>query len=892
MERISFEKLTLLNGLQVILHQDRSLPVVSVNVWYHVGSKDEEPGRTGLAHLFEHLMFEGSKHHNSSHFKPLQEVGASLNGSTNTDRTNYWENVPSNHLELALWLEADRMGFLLDALDQPRLDLQRDVVKNERRQSYENRPYGLASLELQAATYPSPHPYHWPIIGFMEDLDAATLEDTHAFHRRYYAPSNASLAIAGDFDTAEARGLVERYFADLPGAGIVSHGPPMDSPLQSPANFTLYDRVTLPRCFLAWPSVPRFHRDEAALSVLASILGDGKSSRLHQRLVYEGRMAQNVSAHSGAAELAGDFGIEATIALGYDPEKVVEETQSVIEGLRREPPTDEEMARARNRIEWGHIRQMANVGGFGGRANRINAFNVFAGDPDLINTDIDRFLAVGADDVWRVANEYLNDQRVRLIVLPEPARIQAAEPLDRTIQPAPGATPTFTPPPVQRARLANGVEVVVMEKRGIPAVAFSLLLPTGAAADPATMPGLASMTGSMLQEGTESRSSRQIAGEIEFIGSRLSVGTDREQTSLDMSTLTREWPRALDLMADLVQHPTFPDDELARVRTRRLADLRRLRDDPTALAWREATALLYGKASPYGHPISGTETSVEAMTRDEVRTHFQANYGPSEAVLAVVGDISLDEAVELAKASLGGWEESRTSADAQQQAHEDNPQLDTTTIYLINKPGAAQSVIRAGLLGVPRDHTDYLPLVVLDYVFGGQFTARLNMNLRQDKGYSYGYRSSIDWHRHSSLLVAGGSVETAVTAPAVRETLLEFEAIRGGRPVTQEEFEAAKAALLRQFPSTFETPWQVLGHLASMVEFGLPDDYLATYPAQLEAVSLADVRRVAEEHIDHLRLTILVVGDQSAVESELRELGIPLVSLESESEEHPDGNAE
>jgi zinc protease len=881
MQRISFEKLTLANGLQVILHQDRSLPMVSVNVWYHVGSKDELPGKTGLAHLFEHLMFEGSKHHNSSHFEPLQQVGATLNGSTNTDRTNYWENVPSNHLELALWLEADRMGFLLDALDQRRLDIQRDVVKNERRQSYENRPYGLASLELQGATYPRPHPYHWPVIGFMEDLDAAALEDAHAFHRRYYAPSNASLAIAGDFDTVEARGLVERYFADLPGGTALPTQAQMESSLQSPVNFTLYDRVTLPRFYLVWPSVPRFHRDEAALSVLASILGDGKSSRLHQRLVYQGRMAQSVDANSGADELAGDFGVEATVALRHEPDEVAEEAWSVIESLRLGAPTEEEMARVRNRIEWRNVRQMASVGGFGGRANRLNAFNVFAGDPDLVNTDIDRFLAVGADDVWRVANEYLGDRHVRLTVLPEPVPAQPTGPLDRTIQPSPRAEPSFTPPVVQRTRLANGVEVMVVEKRTIPAVAFAMFLPTGAVADPAPSPGLASLTSTMLQEGTESRSSTQIAGEIEFIGSQLRVQTAREQTSLTMSTLTREWPRALDLVADLLEHPIFPDDELARVRTRRLTELRRLRDDPTALAGRESAGLLYGKDSAYGHPVSGTEASVEAMTREEIRGHFQGNFGSSGAVLAVVGDISLKEAAEVAQRSLGGWLRSRTQGDVQGRGVEDGTKPDTTMICLLEKSGAAQSVIRVGLLGVPRDHPDYFALNVLDQVFGGQFTARLNMNLRQDKGYSYGYRSWIEWHRGSSLLMAGGSVETAVTAPAVSETLREFEAIRGERPVTEKEFEAAKAALLRQFPSTFETPWQVLGHLAPMVEFGLPDDYLATYPAKLKEVSLADVRRVAAEHVDHLRLMVLVVGDRTAVEPGLRDLGHPLVTMDN-----------
>jgi zinc protease len=881
MESISFEKVVLANGLEVIFHQDRSMPLVSVNVWYHVGSKDEVPGRTGLAHLFEHLMFEGSKHHNSSHFEPLQEVGATLNGSTTTDRTNYWENVPSNYLELALWLEADRMGFLLDTLDQRRLDLQRDVVKNERRQSYENRPYGKASLDLQGAIYPSPHPYHWPVIGFMDDLDAATLEDVHAFHRRYYAPSNASLTVAGDFDTAMARELVERYFGDLSSGHTLPPKTPLALPLPASANLTVYDRVTLPRCYFAWPTVPRFHRDEAALSLLAAILGDGKSSRLHQRLVYEGRMAQSASAHNGAAELAGDFGIDATVALGYETDQVESETRAIIESMRSAPPSEEEMARARNRIEWKHVRQMANVGGFGGRANRLNSFNVFAGNPDLINTDLDRFLAAKANDVWRVANEYLTDRQVRLTVLPEPAQAKATASLDRTVQPKPGIQPSFKPPPIQKATLANGIELMVVEKRGVPAVAFGVSMPTGSVNDPANKPGLASMAATMLQEGTTSRSSRQIAQEIEFIGGQLSISTGREQTFFAISTLTREWPHALELMSDLVQHPIFPDDELSRVRTRRLGELRRRRDDPAGVASRESRAILYGKESSYGHPSSGTEASVEILAREVILGHFQQSFGPAGTVLAVVGDVSLEAAVKVAEKAFGGWAKGGTEIAAPAIGDGKNP--DTTTIYFINKQGAAQSVVRAGLVGVPRRHEDYFPLIVLNHVFGGQFTARLNMNLRQDKGYSYGYRSWIDWHKHSSLLMAGGSVDTAVTGPAVSETLREFEAIRDDRQVTHEEFETAKAALLRQFPSTFETPWQVLGHLGPMIEFGLPDDYLATYSANVESVSLAGVRRVADQHLDHRRLAVVVVGDRAAVEGGLQDLGLPLITVLDEA---------
>ena len=875
MEPVSFEKFTLSNGLDIILHQDRSLPLVAVNVWYHVGSKDEEQNKTGFAHLFEHIMFSGSGHHDASHFDPLQQVGATLNGSTNTDRTNYWENLPSNYLELALWLEADRMGFLLDALDQRRFDIQRDVVKNERRQSYENRPYGMAGLRLQEAVYPAPHPYHWPTIGYHEDLDAATLDDVRAFFRRFYTPSNASLAIAGDFDLKETRDLAERYFGDLAPGGALPRAHRTDSPLQGHVDLTLYDRVLLPRLYMVWPTVPRFHPDEPALSLLASILGDGKSSRLYQRLVYELRIAQSVSVHQGAEEVAGEFEVEVTAAAGHQPAELEDEVRAQLEQMRRHPPSPEEVDRTKNRIEWRHVRRIANIGGFGGKADRLNSFNVFGGDPGLINGDIDRYLAVQPEDVLRVAQAYLSERQVQLVVLPEPARSYSASAVDRTVQPPAAAPRPFVPALPQRSRLANGLQLLLVEKRELPIVAFSLLLKTGANRDPLTLPGLSSMTTSMLQEGTATSSSRQIAEEFEFMGTQLSVGTGREGTELGVETLSRQWPKALQLVADLVQNPTFPEGELDRVRVQRLTSVRRLQDDATALAGQVMPILLYGKDSPYGHPVVGTEESLEALSQGDLVGFFGQNYGPEEATLTVVGDVSMEEVVKLAEEQFGGWKPASPHADVTGQAI-DGRTPGTMAIYLLDKPGAAQSAIRAGHVGAPRHNPDYFALGLLNHLFGGQFTARLNMNLREDKGYSYGYRSWIEWHRHASSLLAGGSVQTEVTREAVQETLREFREVRGNRPVEAEEFNAAKDNLLRQFPSSFEMHGQVLGQLSQIVFFDLPDDYYHAFPANVEAVSLEDVRRVAQERMESERLTVLVVGDRSVVESGLGQLGYPL----------------
>ena len=883
MASIAFEKVTLSNGLDVILHQDHSIPLVAVNVWYHVGSKDEEVGRTGFAHLFEHVMFEGSKHHNRSHFEPLQKAGANLNGSTTPDRTNYWEDVPSNYLELALWLEADRMGFLLDALDQQRFDIQRDVVKNERRQSYENRPYGMAHWHIQEALFPMPHPYHWMTIGSQKDLDAASLEDVKSFFRRFYAPSNSSLAIAGDFDRALALELVNRYFGDLP------PGPPLqrigrfDSAMVGREELEMRDQVLLPRLYIAWPTPPDLYPDDAPLELLQSILGDGLSSRLHRSLVYEKQIAQSVDIHYYPAEIAGQFIVDVTAAADHALKEVEDATDAELERIRHEPPTDEEIARAKNRLEAAHYRQLARIGGFGGRADQLNHFNVFAGDPALINTSIDPYLSVQREDILRVSESVLGHRQVRLRVLPEPPLKPAIVSVDRSVMPAPAREPVFTPPTPVHRRLSNGLGITVVEKPGLPIVAFGLLLRTGATTDPEEIPGLAALTTAMLPEGTQSRSSQEIAAAFEFIGAHLSNNTHREFTLLSTETLSKQWPTALELVGDLVQHPTFPEHELERVRREHLTDLRRAKDDPNVVAQQVMPGLVFGRGSAYGHPVVGTEEAMTALSREDQQRQFQEHYGPEAATLIVVGDVTLEETMKRAEAELGGW--SAVPGHATEPVPATGVQPSPTTIYLVDKPGAAQSVIGVGDPTVPRQHADYFGLTLLNHAFGGQFSARLNQNLRQDKGYSYGFHSSIQWHRGPSLLLAGGSVQTAVTKESVREILQEFQDIHDSRPLSQEELETAKAALLLGYPATFERPGQVLGHLIQGVLHDLPDDYFQTVSAKVSAVSLDEVHRICVERIHPDQLKVLVVGDQQVVKPGLRELGLPLVLLDRDGAE-------
>ncbi len=652
---IAYDKFTLPNGLDVILHEDHSLPMVAVNVWYHVGSKDEQAGKTGFAHLFEHVMFEGSKHHDRSYFEPLQKVGASLNGSTTADRTNYWETVPSNYLELALWLESDRMGYLLDALDQKRFDVQRDVVKNERRQSYENRPYGMAHLLLQSAVFPSPHPYSWPVIGSMEDLDAAELEDVRAFFRKYYAPSNASLAIAGDFDPGEARRLVERYFGGLPPGPPISRLGRMVSDLRGTVSLSMRDRVQLARLYLVWPTGPIFGPDEAALTMLSDVLGDGRSSRLYDSLVYEKQIARDVGVYNHAQEIAGEFHLQVTLNEGHTPEEAEEALRAHVERIIEEPPSEEELQRAKNRIRSAHVRQLERVGGFGGRADQLNYYNTLAGDPGVINTDLDSYDAVTPEQVRRAAEATLTADHVRLVVTPERPLRASAESLDRTAMPSASAPARFTPPRPRRLRLSNGIGVRFAPKPGVPMVSVRAVVRAGATMDPPDMPGLSSFAASMLPEGTADRSSQQISRQVEFLGAHLGVDVAREHAVVSTTALTSHWEAALDIFADSLRNAAFPEFDLKRMRERRLTDLRRVADSPASIAARASRGLVYGPRSAYGHPVSGTEDVIRQAARDELIAHYKALYGPANTTLVVAGGLDEADVVEKLEAAFGDW---------------------------------------------------------------------------------------------------------------------------------------------------------------------------------------------------------------------------------------------
>ena len=739
----------------------------------------------------------------------------------------------------------------------------------------------MAHLLLQSAVFPSPHPYSWPVIGSMEDLDAASLDDVRAFFRKHYAPSNASLAIAGDFDPDHARRLVERYFGDIPPGSPISRVGRMESDLRGQVSLSMRDRVQLARLYLVWPTGPIFGPDEAAVTILSGVLGDGRSSRLYDSLVYRKQIARDVGVYNHAQEIAGEFHLQVTLNEGHSPEQAEEALREHVERIIQEPPTEEELQRAKNRIRSAHVRQLERLGGFGGRADQLNYYNTLAGDPGTINTDLDRYDAVTPEQVRRAAEATLNGAHVRLVVTPEkPLRASSDESLDRTAMPAAAAPARFTPPKPRSLRLSNGIGVRFVRKPGVPMVAVRAVVRAGAIMDPPNSPGLSNFAASMLPEGTANRTSQQIAAQMEFLGAHLGVDVAREHSVVSTAALTSHWEQALDVLADSLRNAAFPDFDLKRMRERHLTDLRRVADNPASIAARASRGLVYGPNSAYGHPVSGTEDVIRDASRDDLMAHYAALYSPTNTTLIVVGDLDEADALDKLEAAFGDWRGDAAPTAPPDDA--DSPAPSEIVIHVADKSGAPQSVIRAGHLVIPRRHPDYLALNVLNYLFGGQFSARLNTNLRQDKGYSYGYTSSISWFAGPSMLMAGGGVQTAVTADAVSETIKEFREIRSTRPATAEELADALDGIRRGLPSQFETVSQTAAQLTRMVVHDLPNDYFDTYLDALDALTLDDIRRVADEHLDDTRLVILVVGDRATVEPALRELGYDVRGVDYE----------
>ncbi|MBX6313831.1 MAG: insulinase family protein [Isosphaeraceae bacterium] len=868
----TFTKTTLPNGLDVIVRRQSYLPIVAVNLWYHVGSKNEERRQRGFAHLFEHLMFEGSEHYPGDFFQPLQRLGASVNGSTSADRTNYFVDVPAAHAELAVAMESDRMGFLLPALTDQKLRVQKDVVKNEYRQNYANRPYGQVWRLLAEALYTPQHPYSWLTIGVMEDVEAATRDDVEAFFRRYYVPGNASLCIVGDIEEGRAFDLAGRYFGSLPGGTKAMPVWAPESARGEDLAITLHDRVELDRIYRVWHSVPQFAAGDAALVLLADILGRGKSSRLYRKLVMELEIAQDVMAYQAGRELAGTFGVVVTLRPGQPTDRAIALVEAELDTIAERGVTDEELDRAQNGRLAGFIYALDNIGGFGGVADRLNAYNVYLGDPGRITSDFERYRSVSPEDIRHAAAALRGRSRngrggVALTVLGrKPPTI--SPPLDRSVRPAPAPAVLFRAPRPEIRTLRCGVPLWVIPRRDLPIVAATVAMAAGAGIHPPDRGGLASLTADLMDEGTTSRSALDLAQAAEGMGTSLSSTCGWDGSYVSLQCLTPHLAPSLDLAVDVLLHPAFPESEWRRVSAQALASLRAERDSAEARAHRALLRALYGIDHPYRVPLDGDETTVAALDRDDLRAFHGRHYRPDRAVWVVAGDVDPDAVARVLDDRLTGW--SGTTGPIPEIAHPDRP--GGPRLILLDRPGAPQAVVRVGHVGAPRLDADYHDLLVLNQILGGQFTSRLNEKLREQKGFTYGIRSHFDFRRGPGPFSIGAALQTDRLAEALTDLRHEVEALLDDRPPSAHEIDDARRSLIEGQARHFETPSALVARYANLFLHGLPPDYYAGLAERLAAVNAATLADAGRRHLHPEALVTVVVADAELVADDLERL--------------------
>ncbi len=874
---IPFEKFVLPNGLTVIVHEDRKTPIVAVNLWYHVGSKNEKPGKTGFAHLFEHLMFNGSKNFNDDYFQALDRLGATdLNGTTNNDRTNYFQNVPTSGLDQVLFLESDRMGHLLPAIDQKKLDEQRGVVQNEKRQM-ENEPYGLAYELITKASYPPGHPYSWTVIGSMEDLNAASLKDVQDWFKTYYGAANTVLVIAGDIDAKTAREKVEKYF------GWIPPGPPPVRHTEWIAKRTgtqrqvAQDQVPQARIYKVWNVPPIFSRDAEMLDLAAAVLGNGRTSRLYKRLVLQDQLASSVEAMNEGNEIAGQFTIMATARPGVPLAKLEAALDEEVARFLHTGPTDQELKLAKTRNLANFLRGVERIGGFGGKSDVLAQCAVYTGDPACYKKSVQIFEAATWPEVKMVANRWLSDGVYILEVHPVSKFKEAGKDTDRSKLPPAGAPSTLRIPSFQRTTLSNGMKVVLAERHETPTVNMALQFDAGYAADSLAVPGTASLTNKMLLEGTAKRTGPQVSERSAELGAQISANASLDTSTVSLSALKVNLDDSLELYADIVRNPAFPASDFDRQKKLQLAGIQREKSEPSALAQRLLPSLIYGKAHPYGQPFtgSGDEASIAKVTRDSVAQFYNTWYKPNNGTLLIVGDTTLAEIKPKLEKLFGDWKTGEVpKKNLAQVQHREK-----TTVYLVDRPGAIQSVIMAGQIAPPRANPDEPAIDVFNTIVGGSFISRLNMNLREDKHWSYGAFTYLLGARGQRPLLAVAPVQSDKTKESLAEMVKEFRDILRARPVTDEEVAKMQSSLTRSMAGDRETKDGVLGDMLAISRFGLPEDYFTTYAAKVNALKKTDINAVAERILRPEKMIYVVVGDRAQVEKGIRELNLGDVQI-------------
>ena len=876
---IEFETFTLDNGLTVVVHEDRKVPMVAVNIWYHVGSKNEKPGKTGFAHLFEHLMFNGTENYNAEYFEPFEKIGATdQNGTTNSDRTNYFQNVPTNALDLALWMESERMGHILNVIDQDKLDEQRGVVQNEKRQG-ENQPYGQVWNAIGEAVFPKGHPYSWSVIGSMDDLNAATLDDVKEWFETYYGPTNAVLALAGDIDVETAKIKVQEYFGDIPG------GPPLTKPKKWIAKRSeqtrevMEDNVPQTRIYKVWNVAEDGTNEAQALDLASSTLAGSKNSPLYQELVYKTGLASGVSAFYYGREIAGLFVIVATVASGQDPDEVEKVIDDTLEKYLQRGPDNKLLKNIKTSSISSLTNGLQRIGGFGGKSDILATYQTLYGDAGAFREQLSIYLNTSAVDIKKAANKWLTSGDYVLSIVPAKKTSVVKSQVDRTKGiPYPTEKLSYSFPKIQSAVLDNGSKLVLAERNDLPLVNLEVVFNKGWAIESNEQQGLANFTMSMMDEGTKKYSSLDFAEAQERLGSGIYYGSSIDTTYASLSSMKVNLEATLDLFKEGLLNPIFPQAELDKVKKRWLDSIDQQLNNPGSVANRKIRGLVYGEGHPYAkESSSGLKETVEQFTREDLIQMHSLLTNPSDSTFIVTGDISINEATELLNKKFNDW----TS-----QASDINP-IDLFTVedqseprvFLIDKPGAIQSYILAAQLLPPTNSDDDILIDYMNYAIAGSFTSRINMNLREDKSWSYGVRTSTGYSQGQRLMRMTAPVQTDKTAPAILEVLREYNQYVNDSPITADELSKIKNARTLRLPGQYETLGALLGGMEDIVKYNRDFDYLDTIADKRNAILLEDVRSASKKYLDTNKWTWVIVGDLAQIESPVRELNIGKVEI-------------
>ncbi len=907
---IENEKYTLPNGLDVILHQDDSDPIVAVAIQVHVGSNREKPGRTGFAHFFEHMLFQKSENvEDGAFFKNINDLGGTFNGGTWGDGTVYYEVVPKDALERILWMESDRMGFFINAVTKSDLEGEKPVVKNEKRQRVDNVPYGHRTYIIKKALYPEGHPYNWEVIGELEDLEAATLDDVKEFYDKWYGPNNATLVIAGDFSKEETKAWVEKYFGEIPSRGDDKPLEPM--PVSLNETKKLYhedDYAKVPDLRLVYPTVEQYHEDSWALSALAEILTEGKRAPLYKKLVEETEYAQSVFAYNGSNELAGEFHIGVRAKDGIDLDSVHMAIEAALAKFEQEGFSDKDLQRIKARQETNFYNGVSSVLG---KAFQLSSYNEFAGSPDYISEDIANILAVTKEDVMNVYQKYIKGkpfimtsfvpkEQLDLIVDgSEKATVKIEEvvpneesadeeetvaevektpsDIDRSVEPALGETPLVSAPKIYETTLSNGLKVYGIQSEELPLVNFSIRIKGGQLLDNPELPGVANLMTDIMQEGTANKTPEELEDAIGQIGASINMYTSSEYITVSANCLARYFDETVALVEEMLLEPRWDETEFDRIKKNQINSIKQRNANPNIIASNVSDQMMYGPNHIFSKPISGTEESVNKITIDDLKNYYAANYAPNIATFHVAGSVDENDV----NSALKGMEEKWAKKDVNFPEYEVNDIPGNAEVYFANFENAKQSVVRIQRMAVPRNDPDYFPLTVANYGLGGNSGAKLFQVLREEKGYTYGAYSFLSSSNQKSPFTMYSSVKTNVTPESVqtfKDVLEEYKA-----NYDEAELEKARTAMIRKEARDYETLNQKLNILQQISTYNLPEDFVRQNQEELKNYTVEDMKAIMDKYMNPNEMTYIVVGDAKTQLEGVEKLNIaPVVKVDSD----------